>query len=459
MATRPMGARGGLIERIFPERQIYHRSHGQVHFISISAPTQMMFVMLALMLLAWVAYASVNVIFKEQIVSERDRNYRTMVQAYEARIANLRGSVDNLHGALAVARQRFEEELQDLRLRQRQVDELIEQQSAFHEQHNKLRVKVASMGKDIRNDKERRSAVLVDVLSRELEPRISRQARNREAPPVNAVVEVFNRVADARSDVGEALRNDAAQITKMMNQSSQMRSEQLQIVQMLEEETQRKLEELEAIVTRTRVDPDAVAARFVSEIERDREAAAESGQGGPLEPLPEMVLAASAPTSSPFDRQWLRIQNKMERLTALSEALDHMPIMLPLDIYRITSPFGPRRDPFTRRAAFHGGLDFGAPFASPVLATADGVVSYAGRRGAYGRLVEIDHGHGFKTRYAHLHQILVKRGQTVKARQPVGKLGSSGRSTAPHLHYEVWFDKKITDPINFIEAGRYVHKS
>lgn len=455
MAIGPLGAAGGLIERIFPERQIYHRSHGQVHFISISAPTQMMFVLLALMFLAWVAYSSVNVIFKEQIVSERDRNYRTMVQTYEARIANLRGSVDNLHGALAVARQRFEEELQDLRSRQRQVDELIEQQSAFHEQHNKLRVKVASMGKDIRNDKARRSAVLVDVLNRELEPRVSRQARNRQAPPVNAVVEVFNRVAQAREEVGRPLLNDAAEISEMMKQSSQMRSEQLQIVQMLEEESQRKLRELEAIVTRTRVDTDAVAERFMAEIQRDKE----SGQGGPLEPLPEMVLAGSSRTPSPFDRQWLRIQNKMERLTALSEALDSMPIMLPLDIYRITSPFGPRRDPFTRRAAFHGGLDFGGPFAAPVLATAEGVVSHAGRRGAYGRLVEIDHGHGFKTRYGHLHRVLVKRGQRVKARQPIGKLGSSGRSTAPHLHYEVWFDKKIRDPINFIEAGRYVHKS
>lgn len=457
MAIGPLGAAGGLIERIFPERQIYHRSHGQVHFISISAPTQLMFVLLALMFLAWVAYASVNVIFKEQIISERDRNFRTMVQAYEARISDLRGSVDNLHGALAVARKRFEEELQDLRLRQRQVDELIEQQSAFHEQHNKLRVKVAVMGKDIRNDKEQRSAVLVDVLNRELEPRLSREARTREAPPVNTVVEVFNRVAEARQDVGQMLRNDADQITEMMKQSSAMRHQQLQIVQILEEETQRKLEELEAIVTRTRVDTDAVAERFVAEIERDRET--ESGQGGPLEPLPEMALASASRTPSPFDRQWLRIQNKMERLTALSEALENMPILLPLDIYRITSPFGPRRDPFTRRAAFHGGLDFGGPFASPVLATADGVVSHAGRRGAYGRLVEIDHGHGFKTRYGHLHRILVKRGQTVKARQPVGKLGSSGRSTAPHLHYEVWFDKKIRDPINFIEAGRYVHKS
>jgi len=455
MAIGPLGAAGGLIERIFPERQIYHRSHGQVHFISISAPTQMMFVLLAMMFLAWVAYASVNVIFKEQIVSERDRSYRTMVQTYEARIHDLRGSVDNLHGALAVARKRFEEELQDLRMRQRQVDELIEQQSAFNEQHNKLRVKVASLGKDIRNDKDRRSAVLVDVLNRELEPRISREARNRVAPPVNTVVEVFNRVADAREDVGQTLRNDAAEITQMMKQSSQMRSDQLQIVQMLEEETQRKLEELEAIVTRTRVDTDSVAERFMAEIERDKE----SGQGGPLEPLPEVVLASGAKTPSPFDRQWLRIQNKMERLTALSEALDNMPILLPLDIYRVTSPFGPRRDPFTRRAAFHGGLDFGGAFASPVLATADGIVAHAGRRGAYGRLVEIDHGHGFKTRYGHLHQVTVRKGQRVKARQQVGKLGSSGRSTAPHLHYEIWFDKKIRDPINFIEAGRYVHKS
>ena len=106
----------------------------------------------------------------------------------------------------------------------------------------------------------------------------------------------------------------------------------------------------------------------------------------------------------------------------------------------------------------HYGLDFAGPFKTIVRATAAGVITYAGRKGPYGRFVEINHGLGVKTRYAHLHKILVKKGEKVNFRQKIGMMGSTGRSTGSHVHYEVLFKGRSQDPDKFLKAGKYVFK-
>ena len=124
----------------------------------------------------------------------------------------------------------------------------------------------------------------------------------------------------------------------------------------------------------------------------------------------------------------------------------------------LSSRFGRRRDPITERPAFHAGLDFSGLPMTPITATAAGVVTFAGRGGPYGQMVEIDHGYGFKTRYGHLRKILVQGRETVTAGQVIGRMGSSGRSTGTHLHYEIRYNGKNLNPSKFIEAGDHVHK-
>ncbi len=142
----------------------------------------------------------------------------------------------------------------------------------------------------------------------------------------------------------------------------------------------------------------------------------------------------------------------------MQELLRSLPLAAPLEQYRISSAFGPRKDPVNGRLSRHLGLDFRAKLATPVLSTAPGEVVFAAWKGRYGRLVEIDHGHGIRTRYAHLHKILVKPGQAVGHRETIGLLGSSGRSTGPHVHYEVLVNGKRHDPMNFLKAGIYAFK-
>lgn len=156
----------------------------------------------------------------------------------------------------------------------------------------------------------------------------------------------------------------------------------------------------------------------------------------------EPVLTARAPADDPAT-----LEGQLSSLRAL-------PLLAPLARYRITSDFGPRRDPVTGRQARHEGIDLAAPARAQVLSTAPGVVVTVSWEGAYGRMVEVDHGFGLKTRYGHLAQTLVRPGQAVRAGDPLGVIGSSGRSTGRHLHYEVRVKGQAVDPMRFLQAGR-----
>jgi hypothetical protein len=140
----------------------------------------------------------------------------------------------------------------------------------------------------------------------------------------------------------------------------------------------------------------------------------------------------------------------LERLREKSEELTHIPSIRPVDVGYISSGFGKRRDPFTGRYSRHEGLDYSARKGSNIYATADGTVRKAKYDRGYGYTIEIDHGNGIITKYAHNAKLLVRRGQNVKRGDVIAYLGDSGRSTAPHLHYEVQVNGVPQNPLNFI---------
>ena len=128
-----------------------------------------------------------------------------------------------------------------------------------------------------------------------------------------------------------------------------------------------------------------------------------------------------------------------------------IPSRYPIAGARISSGFGNRRDPFTKRLARHTGVDLSAPRGTPILASAGGTVRYAGYRRAYGNTVEIDHGRGLVTRYAHASKVLVRAGQVVLPEQAIAMVGSTGRSTGPHLHFEVLRNGTYVEPMNYLK--------
>ena len=184
------------------------------------------------------------------------------------------------------------------------------------------------------------------------------------------------------------------------------------------------------------------------------------GQGGPLiEGKDPKALAAVLDVDEAFAQRVQHAAVTMGDFHALSDAADKVPLASPVSSASRSSGFGARLDPITRRPAFHPGLDFASGFLTPIYATAPGEVSFTGVRSGYGNTVEIDHGGGFKTRYAHLQGIAVVTGQRVAVGQRIGAMGSTGRSTGPHLHYEVWADGRPQNPDRFLRAGDYVQQA
>ncbi|MGH8114811.1 MAG: M23 family metallopeptidase [Rhodanobacteraceae bacterium] len=151
-----------------------------------------------------------------------------------------------------------------------------------------------------------------------------------------------------------------------------------------------------------------------------------------------------------FDSQQTKLGVLQSLLTDRQAVADSIPTGMPVKDGYITSPFGERIDPFTGRESFHPGLDIGAFEGEAVHAVAAGVVTYAGVRAGYGKVVEIDHGDGYMTRYAHNSKLLARVGEHVQAGEVISDAGSTGRSTGPHVHFEVWHNGKLVNPLAYV---------
>lgn len=154
--------------------------------------------------------------------------------------------------------------------------------------------------------------------------------------------------------------------------------------------------------------------------------------------------------------RFVRLASALEHMDAMEQALAGIPTSKPAAVMAMSSGFGYRRDPFTRAAAMHSGVDFKGPTGTPILAAAKGRVSFVGRKSGYGNCVEVTHANGLVTRYAHLSKFDVHRGQAVQRGEKIARMGSTGRSTGSHLHFEVRLNGKAVNPRKFLEANNDV---
>jgi murein DD-endopeptidase MepM/ murein hydrolase activator NlpD len=174
-----------------------------------------------------------------------------------------------------------------------------------------------------------------------------------------------------------------------------------------------------------------------------------TAQGGPL-------IAFATDANGKIDPRFQRLGLSLARMSTLERGLEGIPRYLPASLEFISSGFGYRADPFTGAGAFHAGLDFKGPYGAPIYAAAKGVVSFAGVRQGYGHCIEIDHGNGLLTRYAHMSAYRASVGQSVMPGDTIGAIGNSGRSTGPHLHFEVRINDRAVNPRPFLEARPHV---
>ncbi|MGN5374490.1 MAG: peptidase M23 [Sphingomonas hengshuiensis] len=180
--------------------------------------------------------------------------------------------------------------------------------------------------------------------------------------------------------------------------------------------------------------------------------------GGPYEPVDAATAAAataaSATADAQADAQFRALFMSWKKLDTIERAAISIPSYQPVASLSFTSNFGVRSDPFRGTAAMHAGVDIPGPIGTPVYATADGIVARAERAGGYGNLIEVNHGKGIATRYGHLSKIIVRDHERVKRGQLIGLMGSTGRSTGSHLHYEVRIDGSAVNPAPYLQAGQ-----
>jgi len=399
-----------LFDRMFPERQIYHRSGGTVRYVSLSPGKQALLALGAVGLAGWCVYASANTLLEGP-----------QATASNAEVERERAKFDrwlNESRAQAAASQALLEE------RTRQFDRTAADLESRHEVLRSLLEYAGGSPLQLASSRpiERDGARIIMAASiDEAEPRQSR-----------------------------AVASEPYQVTTVgfRARTERLESEQEQTLSELEDQVVDRSEQVRGVLRLTGV---SMASLTGPE--------AEGASGGPLVPQDFVTYLRDSGLNPAFADRVAQVAARVTEARRLSDIAGSTPLAPPVAVdYRETSGYGQRIDPFTGRPAFHSGLDLAAFERAPVVATSPGVVVFAGSRSGYGYTVEIDHGHGFKTRYGHLRDIQVQRGDRVAIGQRIGSMGSTGRSTATHLHYEVWFRGRAVDPVNFLRAGRHVHE-
>jgi len=392
----------------------------------------------------------------DELAAERDRLRRQLADA-ESALAK----VTRQREAARERRADLETELTAQRLRKQaeaagrthaeaHADRLSARLTTARDRVTALRDELTAVEERLTASRTRHQALLTERSRlaenvRDLEGRLGLPSGNDRdlMARVSAVAKALREAqADKRSLA--STRNELRErVSALENKLATLRERDVGLFKHFTDRTSNGLSRVRETVAMTGVDVD----KLVQRVKRERGTA----KGGPF-------VAVNAPADDSVAKHASRLSRKMRRLLALQEALGAMPLTAPVESYWISSYFGKRRDPYTNDWAMHEGLDLAADAGSPVKATAPGKVLFAGRKSGYGRMVKVDHGLGLVTVYGHLKEVEVQEGARVGHRETVGKLGNTGRSTGPHIHYEVRVDGDAMDPMKFLKAGKHVFK-
>ncbi|MES1157324.1 MAG: peptidoglycan DD-metalloendopeptidase family protein [Alphaproteobacteria bacterium] len=397
-----------FFDRVFPERQIYHRSGGTVRYVSLSPSKQAILALGAVGVAGWCVYATGNTLLEGPRTTASNAEVERLQQKYDRWLNEARAQAAASQAQLEERTKAFDQATHDFETRHEVLRSLLEYAGGSS---------LTAAARPIERDGAR---MLMSASIDEAEPRQARMT-------VNEPYQV--------QTVGFRARVD------------RLEADQENTLSELEDTVAQRSEEVRGVMRLTGVSMTALTGPE-----------AETAQG-PLVPQDLVAYLRDSDLNPAFARRVSQVAARVAESRRLEAIAESTPLAQPLAVdYRETSGFGARVDPFTGRPAFHPGLDMAAFERAPVVATSPGVVSFAGVKNGYGNCVEIDHGFGFKTRYGHLRDIQVARGERVAIGQRIGSMGSTGRSTATHLHYEVWFRGRVLDPVNFLRAGQHVHE-
>jgi murein DD-endopeptidase MepM/ murein hydrolase activator NlpD len=374
--------------------------------------------------------ATSYLVIRDDLIGATIARQARMQHDYEDRIAALRAQLDRI-----TSRQ-----LLDQQVVEKKVEKLLEQQDAIFSRHGKLGSlldRAEQSGLDAPSTTTPAYAPSGDG---------KRAALTGGSAAIAGLLSTASATTplDAASIIGNtSLREGAADradriFSKVTLSLKTLESRQLAKIANLTTGASATADAIAAIIKRSGITMEQVADTATGE-------QAEEGVGGPYV-APEL-------TDSRFDSSLGELDAALTRLESVRETARDLPFSSPAPGRGITSRFGNRMDPFIGRLALHAGIDFQARTGDDVKSTGAGTVVTAGLSGGYGNMVEIDHGHGISTRYGHMSRILVSVGDKVETGDVIGRAGSTGRSTGPHVHYEVRRNGMAVDPMHFLNAG------
>ena len=376
----------------------------------------------------WSAVTATYFAFRDDVLTRLLTRQAQMQYAYEDRIADLRGQVDRLASRQLLDQEQVESKLEQIARRQAMLESRSSALSSLPDPASTGSIKSAPRAAApamLAPQSAPKPSPINDTVI--LIPPPEREARLESRTPFNTGV----RLAAVQTQAGIEGALARLQLSLDRYEASQVKT-----LNTLEESYDAKARRMRNILADLGLDLGKIAPALPPR-----------ASGGPFVP-------ASASGISTFDRQLYRIRLVRGQVDRLTRTLSAVPIRKPMTgELDSTSGFGMRTDPFLRAPAMHTGLDIRADTGEAARATAAGTVTIAGWNGGYGRMVEVDHGNGFATRYAHLSAIDVEVGQTIRIGQIVGRVGTTGRSTGPHLHYETRVDGDPIDPQKFLRAG------
>jgi len=375
---------------------------------------------------AWSATTATYFAFRDDVLTRLIARHADMQYAYEDRIAELRAKVDRTTSRQLLDQEQFDQKLDQIMRRQTTLESRATALSAIPDASVTGSIKPPRGTSDASSSSNPKPSPISDTVIFVAPPDREARLESRTPPMVTPQPNQFAKIQGVDNV-----------LVRLQTSLDQVERRQMAALSSVEESMESRVRRMRGVFTDLGLDMpqlEAVTPR--------------SGMGGPFVPV---KLPADA---GAFERQLYRINITRAQVERLNRTLTLVPYRKPvIGEVEFTSGFGVRSDPFLGRPAMHTGLDFRAATGDPVRATANGKVVSSGWQGGYGRMVEIDHGNGLATRYGHLSEINVRVGDQIRIGQVIGAVGSTGRSTGPHLHYETRIDGEAVDPQKFLRAG------
>ncbi len=429
-----------LLERHFPERRVFLKSDTDTRFIRLSSETQIVAVTGVTVIIAWTAVATA-ILLMDSIGSGNFREQAKRDQAtYQERLNILSSERDARAAEALAAHDRFNAALDQISAMQ---SELLKSETRRRELETGIDVIQTTLRATMKQREDARLELA--ELQNEAEDGGMYQTAAVDPAQMGFMTGALAKTAAERDQIAADAQQALDQRDELELEIRLMQERSDEIFRQLEEAMVISVEPLDKMFRQAGMPTD----RILDEVRRGY-----SGMGGPLTPL---SFSTRGEELTPDQIRANTLLQQMDQLNLYRIAAEKAPFASPVrDAVRFTSGFGTRRDPKTGGRRMHNGADFAGAQGTDIFATADGVVTHAGWQSGFGRLVKIKHAFGIETLYAHNTKIRVKVGQRVSRGDHIADMGSTGRSTGTHLHYEVRVNGKPVNPMTYIKAARNV---